>query len=126
MNTGSEAAASITRSTIRTPRAQVKGLKMRFLPSGFGGDAAGTIGDSDDEMVVPIGTAGLGMPNGLHHPLARKEKRKHADLTGTESAEAPAKKSKSQPRSTEAIKTKEVRRAKKEKKRAQNASSAKP
>ncbi|CBX98040.1 hypothetical protein IAQ61_010145 [Plenodomus lingam] len=122
-NTGSEAAASITRSTIRTPRAQVNGLKMRFLPVGFHGDAAGTIGDSDNEMETPTETAGLGMPNGLNLPSRRKEKRKHADVNGSETIEAPAKKSKKH-RSIEDVKRKEERRAKKEKKRARDAAGA--
>ncbi|KAI8939747.1 hypothetical protein NX059_003492 [Plenodomus lindquistii] len=122
MNTGSEAAASITRSTIRTPRAQVTGLKMRFLPVGFDGDAAGTIGDSDDEVEGPTATAGLGMPNGLNLPSRRKEKRKHVDVNGSEGPEAPAKKSKKH-KSAEDVKRKEERRAKKEKKRAQDAAS---
>lgn len=124
INTGSEAAASITRSTIRTPRAQVTGLKMRFLPVGFNGDAAGTIGDSDDEMEAPTETAGLGMPNGLSLPSRRKEKRKLADVSGSEAMEAPVKKSKKH-KSVENVKSKEERRAKKEKIRAQNAASAK-
>jgi hypothetical protein len=72
-NTGSEAAASITQSTIRAPRPQLKGLKMRFLPTGFGTGDAGTLGDSDDEREAPKATAGLGMPSELNLP-SRKEK----------------------------------------------------
>ncbi|KAF1843804.1 uncharacterized protein K460DRAFT_418802 [Cucurbitaria berberidis CBS 394.84] len=118
-NTGSEAAASITRSTIRAPRPQVRGLKMRFLPTGFGGDAAGILGDSDSESEAPRQTAGLGMPNGLNLP-SRKEKRKHADVNGAGTVESPTKKSKKH-RTLEDIQKKEDRRAKKMKKRAHEA-----
>jgi len=126
VDSSSAAAASITRSTIRTPRAQVKGLKMRFLPSGFGGDAAGTMGNSDDETNAATKTTKLGMSVGLKLPSRQKEKRKHADLTGPESVEAPAKRSKQQHQSAEDLKRKAERRAKKEKRRAHEASSAKP
>lgn len=96
---------------------------MRFLPTGFGGDDAGVLGDSDSEMVVPTETAGLGMPNELNLP-SRKEKRKHADVNGGETAELPSKKSKKH-RNPEDLKRKEDRRAKKEKRRAQDAAVAK-
>lgn len=115
-NTGSETAASITRSTIRAPRPQVKGLKMRFLPSGFGGDAISTLGDSDSEGERPRDAAGPEASNEVSLPY-RKEKRKHIEVNGTETAPS-SKKSKKQ-RPPEEIKRKEERRAKKEKKRAQ-------
>ncbi|KAJ4365757.1 hypothetical protein N0V83_008377 [Neocucurbitaria cava] len=115
-NTGSEAAASITRSTIRTPRRQVKGLKMRFLPTGFGGDIAGTLGDSDSDE-APRRTAGLGVPDGLNLPSrSRKEKRKHADVNGVRMEELPSKKSKKN-RSPDEVQQKEEKRAKKEEKK---------
>jgi hypothetical protein len=120
-NTGSEAAASITRSTIRAPRPQLTGLKMRFLPTGFSGSEGGILGDSDDEAEAPREPAGLGMPGGIHPP-ARKHKRKHADLNGADAAEAPAKKTKKD-RNPDELKKKEERRAKKEKKRAKEAAS---
>lgn len=116
---GSDIAASITRSTIRAPRPQVKGLKMRFLPSGFGGDAVSTLGDSDSEgegrrdAVVPKTSNQVSLPY-------RKEKRKHVEVNGAEAAPS-SKKSKKQ-RPLEEIKRKEERRAKKEKKRALMAS----
>ncbi|EAT78147.2 hypothetical protein SNOG_14607 [Parastagonospora nodorum SN15] len=116
-NTGSEAAASITRSTIRAPRPQLKGLKMRFLPIGFGSGDIGTLGDSDSEGDTPQETAGLGMPNELNLP-SRKEKRKHTELNGDSRIEPPSKKPK-KPRTAEDVQRKEERRARKEKKRAQ-------
>jgi hypothetical protein len=122
-NTGSEAAASITRSTIRAPRPQLKGLKMRFLPSGFGTGDAGTLGDSDSEGDAPQATAGLGMPSELNLP-SRKEKRKHTALNGDGGAESMAKKHKKHG-ATDDAQRKEERRAKKEKKRAQQAAAAK-
>ncbi|KAI4633441.1 hypothetical protein J4E83_001908 [Alternaria metachromatica] len=121
-NTGSEAAASITRSTIRAPRPQVTGLKMRFLPTGFSGNDAGTIGDSDEETEVPQAIAGLAMPNGLNLP-SKKPKRKHADVNGVDAPEVPAKKTKKQ-RDPEEIKRKEEKKARKEKKRAKEAAAA--
>ncbi|KAJ5031294.1 DNA-directed RNA polymerase I subunit RPA34.5-domain-containing protein [Bipolaris maydis] len=119
-NTGSEAAASITRSTIRAPRPQVKGLKMRFLPTGFTGNDPGTIGDSDDELEPARETAVLGMPE--PSKSSKKQKRKHADVNGTETSEAPMKKSKKHQDSEEA-KRKAEKKAKKEKKRAKEAAS---
>ncbi|KAJ4990791.1 hypothetical protein SVAN01_03800 [Stagonosporopsis vannaccii] len=112
-NTGSEAAASITRSTIRAPRPQVKGLKMRYLPLGFvGGDSGGVLGDTDsEEDDVPQERAGLAAPNGLNLPT-KAGKRKHAEANGDE---APSKKIKKH-RTPEEIKRKEEKKAKKEKK----------
>ncbi|CAN9154510.1 unnamed protein product [Alternaria alternata] len=121
-NTGSEAAASITRSTIRAPRLQVTGLKMRFLPTGFSGNDAGIIGDSDDETEAPRETAGLGMPNGLNL-LSKKPKRKHADVNGVDTPEVPSKKTKKH-RDPEETKRKEEKKAKKDKKRAKEAAMA--
>ncbi|KAH7394108.1 DNA-directed RNA polymerase I subunit RPA34.5-domain-containing protein [Phaeosphaeria sp. MPI-PUGE-AT-0046c] len=121
-NTGSEAAASITRSTIRAPRPQLKGLKMRFLPIGFGTGDAGTLGDSDSEGETSA-PAGLGMPMELNLP-SRKEKRKHGASNGDAAPESPTKKHKKH-RSSEEVQRKEERRAKKEKRRAQEAAAAK-
>lgn len=120
-NTGSEAAASITRSTIRAPRPQLKGLKMRFLPIGFGTGEAGTLGDSDSEAETQA-PAGLGMPGELNLP-SRKEKRKHGVWNGDAAPESPSKKHKKH-RSGEELQRKEERRAKKEKRRAQEAAKA--
>jgi len=113
INTGSEAAASITRSTIRAPRPQVKGLKMRYLPLGFvGGSTGGVLGDTDsEEDDVPQERAGLAAPNGLNLPT-KAGKRKHTEANGDE---APSKKIKKH-RSPEEIKKKEEKKAKKEKK----------
>lgn len=121
-NTGSEAAASITRSTIRAPRPQLTGLKMRFLPTGFKGSEGGIIGDSDDEAEAPREPAGLGVPVGLD-PSSKKQKRKHAEVNGADAAEAPSKKTRKD-RNPDELKRKEERRAKKEKKRAKEAASA--
>ncbi|KAI2483331.1 hypothetical protein Ptr902_05648 [Pyrenophora tritici-repentis] len=115
-NTGSEAAASITRSTIRAPKPQVKGLKMRFLPTGFSGDDGGNLGDSESESEKLREPAGLGMPNGLNLP-SKKQKRKHADVNG-DATEVPAKKTKKH-RTPEEEKRKAEKKARKEKKRAQ-------
>jgi hypothetical protein len=89
---------------------------MRFLPTGFGGDEGGILGDSDDENETPTETAGLGMPDGLNLP-SRKPKRKHADANGDEELEAPPKKTKKH-RDPEEVKRKEEKKARKEKKRA--------
>lgn len=112
-NTGSEAAASITRSTIRAPRPQAKGLKMRYLPLGYvGGDSGGVLGDSDSEDDdVPQAQAGLAAPNGLNLPT-KAPKRKHTEAIGEE---APSKKIKKH-RTPEEIKKREEKRAKKDKK----------
>ncbi|KAG9199966.1 hypothetical protein G6514_007770 [Epicoccum nigrum] len=112
-NTGSEAAASITRSTIRAPRPQVKGLKMRYLPLGFvGAETGGVLGDSDsEEDQVPQERAGLAAPNGLNLPT-KAGKRKLAEANAEE---APSKKVKKH-RTPEELKKKEEKKAKKEKK----------
>ncbi|KAH7138043.1 DNA-directed RNA polymerase I subunit RPA34.5-domain-containing protein [Dendryphion nanum] len=109
---GSEAAASITRSTIRAPRPQVRGLKMRFHLSAFGDEAPGTIGQSDGEEEVPKSTAGLGIPNGSQ-TSKKPEKRKHTELNGDD---VPTKKAKKH-KSTDETLSKEERKAKKEKRR---------
>ncbi|KAF2815008.1 uncharacterized protein BDZ99DRAFT_379113 [Mytilinidion resinicola] len=64
---------SKTPSTI-APRAQPKGLRMRFLPSGFGDVEPGIIGSSDSEAEARKPNSA----NGLHRP----EKRKHEDTNG--------------------------------------------
>jgi hypothetical protein len=112
-NAGSEAAASITRSTIRAPRPQVKGLKMRYLPLGFvGSDSGGVLGDTDSEDDdVPQERAGLAAPNGLNLPT-KAPKRKHTEANGEE---APSKKVKKH-RTPDEIKKREEKKAKKEKK----------
>lgn len=125
VNTGSEATASITRSTIRTPRAQVKGLKMRFRPTGFGGKDTGTLGDSDSEDEQLRHPGGLGMAKGINLPSRpiRAEKRKHGDGNEDEGTEIASKKVKKH-RTAEEIKRKEEKRAKKEKKREQEAATS--
>ena len=112
-NAGSEAAASITRSTIRAPRPQVKGLKMRYLPLGFvGAESGGVLGDTDSEDDdVHQERAGLAAPNGLNLPT-KAPKRKHTEVNGDE---APSKKVKKH-RTPEEIKKREEKKAKKEKK----------
>ncbi|KAH7095213.1 DNA-directed RNA polymerase I subunit RPA34.5-domain-containing protein [Paraphoma chrysanthemicola] len=119
---GSEAAASITRSTIRAPRLQLKGLKMRFRPSGSGGGDLGTLGDSESEAEILKDTAGLGMPNKLNLPSRpRKDKRKLAETNGDATTESPARKHKKHRTPEEAKRRDEAKRAKKEKKRAHEA-----
>ncbi|KAF1966762.1 hypothetical protein BU23DRAFT_517391 [Bimuria novae-zelandiae CBS 107.79] len=113
-NTGSEAAASITASTIRAVKPQVKGLKMRFFPSGFEGSAPATLGDSEDEEDAAASQpAGLGIPKGLPPP-AKKEKRKHSK--GEADMEVPVKKHKKQ-RTEEEQARRDEKKAKKEKKK---------
>jgi hypothetical protein len=85
---------------------------MRFRPTGFGGGDAGTLGDSESEEEALHGTAGLGMPNGLHLP-SRKEKRKHTETNG-DARPSSSKKH----RTAEDLQRKDERRAKKEKRRA--------
>ncbi|KAH7085561.1 DNA-directed RNA polymerase I subunit RPA34.5-domain-containing protein [Paraphoma chrysanthemicola] len=124
-NLGSEAAASITRSTIRAPRLQLKGLKMRFRPSGSGGGDLGTLGDSESEAEPHKDTAGLGMSDELNLPSRpRKDKRKHAETNGDARTESPARKHKKHRTPEEARKREEAKRAKKEKKRAHEAARA--
>jgi len=114
-NTGSEVAASITRSTIRAVRPQVQGLKMRFYPSGFETSEPATLGVSDDENEPNAApTAGLAIPKGLDL-RAKKEKRKHEHTNGDERMESPAKKHKH--RTPEEQKRKEEKKAKKERKK---------
>lgn len=113
-NTGSEAAASITASTIRAVKPQVKGLKMRFFPSGYQDSAPAILGEPDSEFDTPqLPPAGLGVPKGLCPP-AKKEKRKHSK--GEEEMEAPAKKHKTQ-RTEEEQAKRDEKKAKKEKKK---------
>ena len=95
---------------------------MRFLPTGFRGNDAGIIGDSDSETEAPRETAGLGMPNGLNLP-SKKPKRKHADVNGVDTPEVPSKKTKKH-RDPEETKRKEEKKAKKDKKRAKEAAMA--
>ncbi|KAF1922636.1 uncharacterized protein M421DRAFT_426705 [Didymella exigua CBS 183.55] len=111
--TGSEAAASITRSTIRAPRPQVKGLKMRYTPLGFtGAVSGGVLGDTDsEEDEVPQERAGLAAPNGLNLPT-KAAKRRHSEANGDE---VPTKKAKKH-RTPEELKKREEKKAKKEKK----------
>ncbi|KAF2466668.1 uncharacterized protein BDR25DRAFT_292997 [Lindgomyces ingoldianus] len=113
-NTTSAAAASITTSTVRAPRPQVKGLRMRYFPSGFGLQDPGIIGSSESEDDVPV-TAGLGIPNGIH-PSQKREKRKYDEVNGTERTESATKKHKKH-RTPEEIKKREEKKAKKERKK---------
>jgi hypothetical protein len=119
INTGSEAASSITRSTIRAPRPQVKGLRMRFMPSGFGDEDPGMIGSSDSEMDVSThATARLSTPNG-RSAATKTKKRKHEAVNAEEKSASPVKKHKKHKTPEE----KEQRR--KEKKRQKEAAKAK-
>jgi hypothetical protein len=120
---GSEAAASITRSTIRAPRPQVKGLKMRYFPSGNDDHVPMTLGDSDSEDEGPPSQAqgGLAVPNGLHPP-SKAEKRKHRHSHGDGTVDAPANKHKKQ-RTEEEAKRKEEKKAKKRDKDAKKSKS---
>lgn len=120
---GSAVTASITRSTIRAPRPQVKGLKMRFFPTGFGGDTPGTLGESDSEAEGLPEKAGFGVLIG-RDLASRPEKRKHVLAEDAERVDSPSKKSR-KPRSPEELKRKGERKAKKDRKRAQEAASSK-
>lgn len=113
-NTGSEAAASITASTIRAVKPQVKGLKMRFFPSGFEDSAPTTLGDSDDEGDAPA-PAGLGIPKGFDPPSRKEKKRKHEQSNVGEEVES-AKKHKKH-RTAEEQQQRDEKKAKKEKKK---------
>lgn len=132
-NTGSEAAASITRSTIRAPRPQLKGLKMRFRPIGSGDAGAGTLGDPDSEDNAPQKIAALDLSNELSLPV-RKEKRKQTEANGYTQMETQSKKHKKkhteangenqmelQPKKPKKHRTPEEKAARKEKKRARDA-----
>ncbi|KAF2501260.1 hypothetical protein BU16DRAFT_555754 [Lophium mytilinum] len=68
-----QGSGSKTPST-KAPRPQPKGLRMRFLPSGFGDVEPGTIGSSDSEAEVRKPSSA----NKLHPP----KKRKHEDTNG--------------------------------------------
>lgn len=114
-NTGSEAAASITASTIRAVKPQVKGLKMRFFPSGFEDSAPTTLGDSDDEADAPA-PAGLGVPVGFDPPARKEKKRKHEQSNAGEEAESSAKKHKKH-RTAGEQQQRDEKKAKKEKKK---------
>ncbi|KAL1601783.1 hypothetical protein SLS60_006698 [Paraconiothyrium brasiliense] len=114
-STGSEAAASITASTIRAVKPQVKGLKMRFFPSGFENCTPTTLGDSDDDDHVPA-PAGLGVPEGFDPPARKEKKRKHDQTNAGEDAESSAKKHKKH-RSAEEQQQRIEKKAKKEKKK---------
>lgn len=98
---------------------------MRFRPTGFGGGDLGTLGDSESEDETPRETAGLGMPNGLNLPSRiRKEKRKHVEVSGDARTELPAKKPKKHRTPEEAKRKDAARKARKERKRAQEAALA--
>lgn len=93
---------------------QVKGLKMRFFPSGYQDSTPATVGYSDSEDDASAGQpVGLGIPNGLALPV-KKEKRKHSK--GQEEMEAPAKKHKKQ-RTEEEQARRDEKKARKEKRK---------
>jgi hypothetical protein len=123
-NTGSEAAASITRSTIRAPRPQVKGLKMRYFPSGVEDRTPITLGCSDSEdEAQSVPPAGLGVPNELHLP-SKPEKRKLVEVNGEDAREKSSKKHKKQ-KTLDETQRKEEKKAKKERKRQDGLAKAK-
>lgn len=99
-NTGDEVIESITKSTIRAPREQLKGLKMRYFHSGFGKDEPGTLGSSDSEAEPPA------QANGTHVPK-KAAKRKLEEVAGVESPEKKHKKH----RTPEEIKKREQKKA---------------
>ncbi|KAF2641353.1 hypothetical protein P280DRAFT_425794 [Massarina eburnea CBS 473.64] len=112
-DTGSEAAASITRSTIRAPKPLVRGLKMRYFPSGVYDHTPVTLGSSDDEDDgQPARNTGLAVPSVVHLPVG---KRKHGDTNVDERMEGPTKKHKRH-KTAEEMKRKEEKKAKKTKK----------
>ena len=103
---------SITKSTIRAPRPQVKGLKMRFHPAAFGPKLPATIGSSDGEEDEPTPMNGVEIAEASQTSI-KAAKRKHEDVNADE---APAKKHKKHKSSDETL-SKEERRAKKEERR---------
>ncbi|KAF2263525.1 hypothetical protein CC78DRAFT_617593 [Lojkania enalia] len=120
-NLGSEAAASITQSTIRAPRPQLKGLRMHYFPSGFGDEEPGTLGSSDSEIEAST-PARLGAMNGAL-ANSNSEKRKHDQEDGEIPGSVTTKPKKR--RTPEELKRREERRAKKEKKREKEKAKAK-
>jgi len=113
--TGSEAAASITRSTVREPRPQVKGLKMRYFPSGVSDHTPTTLGLSDSEDDVPAAqSVNLGISNEVD-VASKPGKRKHGDVHG-QAVEKPTKKHKKHGTAEEEQK-KARKKAKKEEKK---------
>ncbi|KAF2175583.1 hypothetical protein K469DRAFT_724083 [Zopfia rhizophila CBS 207.26] len=113
-NAGSSAAALITSSTIRAPRPQVKGLRMRYFPSGFGDQDPGVLGSSDSENEVS-GTTGVGVPNGAHS-AQKAEKRRYEEMNGAEKS-STAKKKHKKSKDPEEIKRREEKAARKERKK---------
>jgi len=120
--TGSEASASITRSTVKAPRPQLKGLKMRYFHSGFGEQDPGILGESDSEdedveMATAQADTGAGAAvNGA--TVTKKGKRKHED---GEKGEGSAKKAKKL-KTAEDIKKKEEKKEKRRKEKSKAAS----
>jgi len=90
---GSAAAASSNTNSTKPVRQQPKGLRMRFLPSGFGDEDPGTLGSSDSETPTPARPE-YRMPNGSR-PTHQTKKRNHEDVDGTSQvSSSPVKKPK--------------------------------
>ena len=89
----SAAAASSNTNSTKPVRQQPKGLRMRFLPSGFGDEDPGTLGSSDSETPTPARPA-FRMPDGPR-PTHRTEKRNHEEMNGiNQVSSSPVKKPK--------------------------------
>lgn len=97
---GAEEFESITKSSVREHRKQVKGLRMRYFHSGFGDQDPGVLGDSESED-----DAAAQAPK-----LNKAEKRRRSDA----GAEAPTKKHKKH-RTPEELKKREEKKKRKEK-----------
>lgn len=89
----SAAAASSNTNSTKPVRQQPKGLRMRFLPSGFGDEDPGTLGSSDSETSTPARPA-FRMPDGPR-PTHRTKKRNHEEMNGiNQVSSSPVKKPK--------------------------------
>ena len=111
---GSAAAASSNTNSTKPIRQQPKGLRMRFLPSGFGGEDPGTLGSSDSETPTPARPE-FKMPDGSR-PTHRTEKRNHEEVNGTNQVRSsPVKKPKKTKGQDDSKKKMEKRARKKEK-----------
>lgn len=98
---GAEAFESITKSSVREHRPQVKGLRMRYFHSGFGDQDPGVLGDSESEDDAAAPTPALN----------KAEKRRRSDA----GAEVPTKKHKKH-RTAEELKKREEKKAKRKEK----------
>lgn len=84
--TGSNAAAAVHKPAVRAPRAQPKGLKMRYKPPGFGDADPGQIGSgsdsdsSDIEMADATTTSAITTP-GFKVPKGVEKRKREIETT---------------------------------------------